>query len=89
MERGISMSWLLTVTTPLASVSDEHEHWWFVFPFFWLLWLGVIATVLYFVFRRKPRRWNGSDRAKAILAERFARGEISGEEFRERLEQLS
>ena len=72
----------------LGSMSDDHEHWWFVFPFFWLLWLGAIATVLYFVFRGKSRRWNGGDRAKAILAERFARGEISGEEFRERLEQL-
>ena len=73
----------------LASAGGHEEHWWFVFPFFWLLWVGVIASVIYFVFRGKGRRWNGHDRAKAILAERFARGEISGEEFRERLEQLS
>jgi putative membrane protein len=73
----------------LASVGQDREHWWFVFPFFWLLWLGLIATVLYFVFRGKGRRWNGGNRAKAILAERFARGEISGEEYRERLEQLN
>ena len=82
------MSWFLMLTSPLASVGGDEEHWWFVFPFFWLLWLGVIVTVLYLVFRGKSRRWNGGDRAKAILAERFARGEISGEEFRERLEQL-
>ena len=73
----------------LASVGEDREHWWFVFPFLWLLWLGLIATVLYFVFRGKGRRWNGGNRAKAILAERFARGEISGEEYRERLEQLN
>jgi len=80
----------MTLTTSLlASAGDHDEHWWFVFPFFWLLWVGVIASVIYFVFRGKARRWNGHDRAKAILAERFARGEISGEEFRERLEQLS
>jgi len=80
----------MTLTTSLlASVGDHDEHWWFVFPFFWLLWVGVIASFVYFVFRGKARRWNGHDRAKAILAERFARGEISGEEFRERLEQLS
>jgi len=28
------------------------------------------------------------DRARGILAERFARGELTGEEYRERLEQL-
>jgi len=82
------MSRFLALTSPLASVGENGDHWWFVFPFFWLLWLGVIVTVVYFVFRGKSRRWNGSDRAKAILAERFARGEISGEEFRERLDQL-
>jgi putative membrane protein len=76
------------LTSLLASLGDDGEHWWVVFPFFWLLWLGVIATVLFFVFRRRPGRCAGTDRARAILAERFARGEISGEELRERLEQL-
>jgi len=84
--KGESMTLLASL---LASAGGHEEHWWFVFPFFWLLWVGVIASVIYFVFRGKARRWNGHDRAKAILAERFARGEISGEEFRERLEQLS
>ena len=77
------------MTTVLASVDHDGDHWWFVFPFFWLLWLGVIATVLYFVFRGKRGRWNGGNRAQAILAERFARGEITGDEYRERREQLS
>jgi putative membrane protein len=84
--KGESMTLLASL---VASAGGHEEHWWFVFPFFWLLWVGVIASVIYFVFRGKARRWNGHDRAKAILAERFARGEISGEEFRERLEQLS
>jgi putative membrane protein len=80
----------MTFTTSLLAFAGDHdEHWWFVFPFFWVLWVGVIASFVYFVFRGKSRRWNGHDHAKAILAERFARGEISGEEFRERLEQLS
>jgi putative membrane protein len=86
----VRMNAVFGTTAPLvASMGDDHEHWWFVFPFFWLLWLAVIATVFYLVFRGKARRWHGHDRAKVILAERFARGEISGEEFRERLEQLS
>ena len=76
------------VTSIVATVGDSEEHWWFVFPFFWLLWVGVIATVLFFVFRRRSGRCAGTDRARAILAERFARGEISGEELRERLAQL-
>jgi putative membrane protein len=77
------------LTFLLASVGDREEHWWFVFPFLWLLWLGVIATILFFVFRRRSGRCTGgTDRARSILAERFARGEISGEELRERLAQL-
>jgi putative membrane protein len=73
----------------LASIGGEdREGWWIVAPFFWLLWIAVIATIVYFVLRRRSRRWDGRDRAKAILAERFARGEISSDEFRERLEAL-
>jgi len=77
------------VTSLVASAGDHEEHWWFVFPFFWLLWIAVIATFLYFVvFRRRSGRCAGTDRPRAILAERFARGEITGEELRERLAQL-
>ena len=73
----------------LASVGGEdHEGWWIVAPFFWLLWVAVIATIVYVVFKRRSRRFDGHDRAKAILAERFARGEISSDEFRERLDAL-
>jgi uncharacterized membrane protein len=78
------------VTSLLAATGEHDEHWWFVFPFFWLLWIGVIATILFFVFRRRSGRCvgGGNDHAHAILAERFARGEISGDEMRERLAQL-
>jgi putative membrane protein len=76
--------------TLLASHADEWEHgWWPIWP---LLWLAVIGTVVWLFSRR--RRWgggppqSGSDRARDILAERFARGEIAGDEYRERLEQL-
>ena len=71
----------------LASVGDDGEHWWIVAPFVWALWLAVLGTILYFVFRGR-RRWSGDHRAKAILAERFARGDISTEEFRERMDAL-
>lgn len=76
-----------TLSAVLASAGDR-EHWWVVAPFFWALWLAVLVAVVWFASRRWRRGPDGRDRAKAILAERFARGEISGEEFRSRLEQL-
>jgi putative membrane protein len=78
----------LEVATLIASVGDDGRHWWVVAPFFWALWLAVLGAVLFLVFRGRSRRWHGKDHAKAILAERFARGEISSDEFRERLEAL-
>jgi putative membrane protein len=77
----------LALTPLLASVGDDGEHWWIVAPFFWALWLAVLGTIVFLVFRGR-RRWSEDSRAKAILAERFARGEISTEEFRERMDAL-
>jgi putative membrane protein len=65
----------------------NHDHWWVWAPFVWALWIAVIVTVVWLVTRRRSC-WRRDDRSKAILAERFARGEISGEELRERLDQL-
>jgi putative membrane protein len=72
------------------SVLATHHDWeggpWLVWP---LLWLAVIATVVWLVSRRRwERPRSGGERARDILAERFARGEIAGDEYRERLEQL-
>jgi putative membrane protein len=79
----------IALTTLVASFSNDGGHgWWPVWP---LLWLLVIGAVIWFVARRRgpsDRPQDGNDRAKGILAERFARGEISGEEYRERLDQL-
>jgi putative membrane protein len=84
----------------LASVSLladgwHHGHWWIVFP---ILWLLLIAAVIALFWRRGPNsggtgsRGTGSrgsdDSPQRILAERFARGEIGAEEYRERLAQL-
>ncbi|WP_240730935.1 hypothetical protein [Deinococcus sp. S9] len=48
-----------------------------------LLWVAVIAAVVYLVVRltRDGRRDDGRDRAWQLARERFARGEITGEEL--------
>ena len=64
--------------------SNWHHHgfWWFPFG---LLWLVVLGAATWFVVRRLgPRERQATD----ILAERYARGEMSSEEYRERLAEL-
>jgi putative membrane protein len=54
-----------------------------------LAWVAVIAAVVWFVARSaRPRERSGVDRAREVLAERYARGELTTDEYRERLEQL-
>jgi putative membrane protein len=69
---------------------DGGSDWWWVWRIGMLLfWLVVIALVIFWARRWGPRREpSGIERARDILAERYARGEISGEEYRERLAQL-
>jgi uncharacterized membrane protein len=75
----------LTTLAVLASNSDHH-HWWIVFPILWALLLGALIVLLWRRGRRYPP--DGGDSAKRILGERFARGEINADEYRERLAQL-
>jgi putative membrane protein len=78
-----------SLMTLLASQGDHWDHsWWPIWP---LLWIGVIVTIVWFFKRRHwtaARPQSGGERARDILAERFARGEITNEEYRDRLEQL-
>jgi putative membrane protein len=72
------------ITTLLASGGDGWDHaWW---PLWLLFWAAVIGAVVWFVTRR--RRGDGLRTARTILAERYARGELTSEEYRSRLEQL-
>ena len=67
----------------LASHTDGDFHWWF--PIFPLLWTALIIGAIY-VFTRGRRR--GGNRAREILAERYASGELTAEEYRRRLAEL-
>ncbi|MDQ3986236.1 MAG: hypothetical protein M3280_07025 [Actinomycetota bacterium] len=68
----------------------SHGHWdgpwWPIFPLFWVIFWGV---VIFAIFRfRRGGRWNRHHSAVDVLAERYARGEINVDEYRERLSVL-
>lgn len=77
-----------------------HGGWWWLwgpaFLGFWFLVVGAIAVTIWTLGRRgamhrpvETTEQAGVNRARAILAERFARGEISAEEYDERLTHLN
>jgi putative membrane protein len=74
---------------PLAAAShwDHHGFWWFPVGLLWLAVLGTIVWLVVHTVRRDNR--SGVERATDILAERYARGEVSVEEYRERLGELA
>lgn len=74
---------------PLACWHHGGAGWWFLFPLFWIL----VIVAIVFLLRRG--RWSGSrhwgpggharrETAAELLERRFAAGEISSEEYRER-----
>jgi putative membrane protein len=91
----------LTAIVPLAWNGEGHpdsEWWWIGRLVMFLLWFALIALVLVLIFRRGCAggwrgggNWpgpNGVERARDILAERYARGEITTDEYVERLESI-
>ncbi len=59
----------------------------FWMPFVWLALAGLVVWLVFVLIR--PRTPHSDDRAKAILDERYARGEIDREEFLARQADLS
>jgi len=80
--------------TLLSSSSDWHDHGWFwlwpLVPLFWLLVVFLFVRLFFWRGRRGPWAYQGyrAPDARAILAERYARGEITHDEYRERLSHL-
>ena len=54
--------------------------WFLLFP---LLWIALFVGA-FFLFRRRHGRWQIHS-AEEVLAERYARGEISADDYRQRL----
>lgn len=81
------MTDLLSFATTLATDwHDDGPGWWFVFPLFWLLLIG---TVAYFVLRGRRGPHEHRESAIDVLDRRYAQGELSLEEYRERRQVLS
>jgi putative membrane protein len=58
--------------------------WWPIFPLLWFLVIGILVVAL---FRRGGSRQPNRS-AESVLGERFARGEIGEDEYRDRLNVL-
>jgi putative membrane protein len=71
----------------MATMLMTHGGWaggpWFLlFPLLW----GAVLVTAFLLWRGRDRRWTGG--AEKILAERYARGEISADELRQRRDEL-
>jgi len=73
-------------SNPLLADGWHHGHHWIVC----LVVLVVLAAAVAAFIRRRgtTKRPDGGDLPRRILGERFARGEINADEYRERLSQL-
>jgi len=74
--------------TLFLSTGWHHHGWFLLWPLIPLFWIGVLILFARFaVWRGGPGPWGrrhaGPD-PQAILAERYARGEIGLDEYRER-----
>jgi putative membrane protein len=72
-----------TVASIMAADQWHHGGWFPWFPLVPLLFIGVWIFLFAFVFRLRWRRHPGLS-GEGVLAERYARGEISESEYRER-----
>ena len=60
---------------------DGGPGWWLIFPA--LFWVLVLSAAGYLIYRRSPAR-SARSAAERILAEGYARGEITEDELKQR-----
>lgn len=66
---------------------EWHGDWWWLWGMLMMsAWIVVIAAAVYW-FARGPSSQR-TDRPREILDERYAKGELSTDEYRERVDQL-
>lgn len=65
----------------LMTWAHEGGPWFLLFPLFWLV---VVVTAVR-LFRRRGPGWHHTTSAEGVLAERYARGEITADEYHQRL----
>ncbi len=88
------MSAALTIVAQLMPYGHhgwgDNDGWWgFGMFFFMFLWVAVVALIAWAVLTRSsPSAPPPGHRAREILAERYARGELTTDEYHERLETL-
>jgi putative membrane protein len=74
-------------------VGSGDGHWPWLAPLWLLVWIVVLFTLIRFCWWGPRRRWrrdlSPDERARRILAERYASGEIDAAEYRSRLDGLS
>ena len=81
---------LLQLAAIHAFADDGPGEWWWLWRMLiFLIWIAVIALVARWIIRGRRRELSPVDRARGILAERYARGEIDAEEYRQRSDQLT
>lgn len=74
---------------PLAHPGFHEGPPWFIGPIFLLLFAVLIGVLIWRIGHcGRMRERSGADRAKDFLADRYARGELTTDEYRERLHQL-
>jgi putative membrane protein len=65
-----------------------HAHHAGPWPWLWLVWMvvfwGALLAAAVYLIRRRPTRADARPSAEAMLAERYARGEIDADEYRQR-----
>jgi uncharacterized membrane protein len=85
----MAMAALFAQVVPQVHTVWSHHGPWLLAPlFFFWLWIGAAALGIYLIRTHLARGYRVSERAQDILAERFAAGEISAEEYHDRLAQL-
>lgn len=82
----------MLVTTQVAQYRDHMDGWdgwmWLWGTLMTLVFVAAIAGAIWAVIHATQSRPPGRDRPQDILAERYARGELTTEEYHERLEAL-